>query len=74
MHYNRLALKAYLKPHRFPVKPEALLVQEFGEDGDEGEEVDLPSWICMICICWQARHDHLPSVCRIILIIQRGGI
>jgi hypothetical protein len=43
VHYNRLALKAYLKPHRFPVKPEALLVQEFGEDGDEGEEVDLPS-------------------------------
>lgn len=33
VHYNRLALRAHLKPHKFPMKPEAMLAQETGEEG-----------------------------------------
>lgn len=30
VHYNRLALRALLKPHKFPLKPPNMLVQEYG--------------------------------------------
>lgn len=30
VHYNRLALRAHLKPHAFPLKPEAMLAREDG--------------------------------------------
>jgi len=44
VHYNRLAMRALLKPHKFDMKPEVLLAAEYGED-DEGEvntsELDL---------------------------------
>ena len=31
VHYNRLALRAHLKPHKFPSKPDILLTREYGE-------------------------------------------
>lgn len=34
VHYNRLAVRALLKPHKFPMKPEAMLEQEDG--GERG--------------------------------------
>lgn len=44
VHYNRLAMRAHLKPHKFPLKPETMLAQEnTGEDGDgaAGAEADV---------------------------------
>lgn len=41
VHYNRLALRALLKPHKFPPKPEAMLEMERGEDGEGGEEGEM---------------------------------
>ena len=38
VHYNRLALRALLKPHKFPMKPETMLAQEYGEDEEDEEE------------------------------------
>lgn len=40
VHYNRLALRALLKPHKFPMKPETMLAQE-NEDGEGGEAAEL---------------------------------
>mmetsp|Transcript_26194 Transcript_26194/g.54714 ORF Transcript_26194/g.54714 Transcript_26194/m.54714 type:complete len:356 (-) Transcript_26194:286-1353(-) len=40
VHYNRLALRAHLKPHKFPVKPEAMLARE-KEDAAEEATLDL---------------------------------
>ena len=37
MHYNRLALRAHLKPHKFPSKPEILLEREYG--GEHGMSI-----------------------------------
>eukprot|EP00571_Detonula_confervacea_P013104 CAMPEP_0172310106 /NCGR_PEP_ID=MMETSP1058-20130122/11293_1 /TAXON_ID=83371 /ORGANISM="Detonula confervacea, Strain CCMP 353" /LENGTH=346 /DNA_ID=CAMNT_0013022869 /DNA_START=125 /DNA_END=1165 /DNA_ORIENTATION=- len=39
VHYNRLAMRALLKPHKFAMKPEALLAAEYGGE-DDGEEVN----------------------------------
>lgn len=38
VHYNRLAVRAHLKPHKFPLKPEAMLAQEGG--GEDGATLD----------------------------------
>jgi large subunit ribosomal protein L15 len=40
VHYNRLALRALLKPHKFPNKPEAMLTREYG-DGVDASELDV---------------------------------
>lgn len=32
VHYNRLALRSLLKPHKFPMKPESMLATEFGPE------------------------------------------
>ena len=40
VHYNRLALRALLKPHKFPNKPEVMLAREYG-DGVDASELDL---------------------------------
>ncbi|KAL7533466.1 hypothetical protein ACHAXR_005251 [Thalassiosira sp. AJA248-18] len=42
VHYNRLALRAHLKPHKFPMKPESMLAME-NEDGEDadGSELDV---------------------------------
>jgi large subunit ribosomal protein L15 len=37
VHYNRLALRSLLKPHKFPVKPESMLAHEFGPDVNTDE-------------------------------------
>ena len=37
VHYNRLALRAHLKPHKFPSKPEILLEREYG--GEHGMSI-----------------------------------
>jgi len=42
VHYNRLALRAHLKPHKFPVKPEAMLAREKeGGEEDAAEEAEM---------------------------------
>ncbi|KAK1738413.1 hypothetical protein QTG54_011082 [Skeletonema marinoi] len=58
VHYNRLALRAHLKPHKFPTKPKAARAPE-----GEGS---------MISTCYPRGHVHLPSICSIILIMRRG--
>ena len=40
VHYNRLALRALLKPHKFPNKPEVMLAREYG-DGVDASELDV---------------------------------
>lgn len=40
VHYNRLALRALLKPHKFPNKPEVMLAREYG-DGVDATELDV---------------------------------
>ena len=40
VHYNRLALRANLKPYKFHPKPENMLAQEYGT-GEEGDEVNI---------------------------------
>ncbi len=40
VHYNRLALRALLKPHKFPTKPDVVLAGEYG-DGVDASELDV---------------------------------
>lgn len=40
VHYNRLAVRALLKPHKFPMKPESMIAGEPGE-GDEMDAADM---------------------------------
>jgi len=42
VHYNRLALRAHLKPHKFPLLPEVMLAQEKGREMDVGDMHLLP--------------------------------
>lgn len=37
VHYNRLALRSLLKPHKFPKKPDSMLATEFGQSSGEEE-------------------------------------
>lgn len=41
VHYNRLALRALLKPHKFPSKPEVMLAREYGEQGTDVTKLDV---------------------------------
>lgn len=46
VHYNKLALRALLKPHKFPMKPETMLADEGDGDDDgaagaESDEMDM---------------------------------
>ena len=41
VHYNKLALRALLKPHKFPMKPESMLSAEGGDAGVELDTSDM---------------------------------
>ncbi|KAL3822016.1 hypothetical protein ACHAXA_003002 [Cyclostephanos tholiformis] len=65
VHYNRLALRALLKPHKFPSKPEVMLTREYG-DGVDASELDVHDTHLL------PRRAPLPSTCLTIPIIRRG--
>ena len=40
VHHNRLALRALLKPHKFPMKPEVMMAEDERGDRNQGGDVE----------------------------------
>ncbi|KAL7478497.1 hypothetical protein ACHAW6_004256 [Cyclotella cf. meneghiniana] len=58
VHHNRLAIRALLKPHKFPIKPESMQTKRLGTMGETSEESNVSP------LSWEEERHLLPKRAR----------